>query len=368
MNVCVCVCVRVFVRACGGYRYCDYCEYGNQRLKALPASMGHLVGLRTIQITGMYALERLPDDLSKLTGLSNLEIGDCGSECRQSRKMLSAIIGDIMVKLTNLQVLSLRRVNIKELPAGMGMLTKLQGFMLEDLEIEELPDELCRLSRLERLHISSPKLRKLPKGIGDLGSLTNLSLSRMRVLRRLPTSIMHLTRLQQLSIGWCGVKKIPNIQSLTALATLVLNVSDYNRGCRVYKDMARSLPSLQKLQFLRLSCEDSNEDSDGDTGGLKVNMIWAEDVVAIGCALKAWPLPLLLDIDSDRDACIRLGMFRHALGLPAEAAAWNNTTTLDFFRMQQHKVAAFCSGLHARLGAASVVSRLNDQVFAAYRI
>ena len=91
-------------------------------------------------------------------------------------------------------------------------------------------------------------------------------------------------------------------------------------------------------------------------------MIWAEDVVAIGCALKAWPLPLLLHINSDRDACIRLAVFQHALGLPAEAAAWNNTTTLEFFRVQQHKVVAFCSGRHARLGAASVVSRLNDQV------
>jgi len=214
---------RVFVRACCGYRYCEYCEYGNQRLKALPASIGHLVGLRTIQITGMYALERLPDDLSKLTGLSNLEIGDCGSECRQSRKMLSASIGDIMVKLTNLQVLSLRRVNIQELPAGMGMLTKLQVLVLEDLDI------------------SSPKLRKLPNGIGDLRSLTNLSLSRMQALRRLPASIMHLTRLQQLSIEWCGLKKMPNIQSLTALDTLVLNVSDYNRSCQVYQVLMCSL-------------------------------------------------------------------------------------------------------------------------------
>ena len=146
-----------------------------------------------------------------------------------------------MVKLTNLQVLSLRRVNIQELPAGMGMLTKLQDLALEDLEIEELPDELGRLSRLERLHISSPKLRKLPKGIGDLCSLTNLSLSRLRVLRRLPASIMLLTRLQQLSIGWCGVKKMPNIQSLTALDTLVLNVSDYNRSCQVYQVLMCSL-------------------------------------------------------------------------------------------------------------------------------
>jgi len=80
------------------------------------------------------------------------------------------------------------------------------------------------------------------------------------------------------------------------------------------------------------------------------------------CALKAWPLPLLLHINSDRDACIRLAVFQHALGLPAEAADWNNTTTLEFFRVQQHKVVAFCSGRHARLGAASVVSRLNDQV------
>ena len=77
-------------------------------------------------------------------------------------------------------------------------------------------------------------------------------------------------------------------------------------------------------------------------------MIWAEDVVAIGYALQAWPLPLLLDICSDSGS-IRLSMFDNALGLPAEASlAWNNATTLDFFRVQQHKVEAFCSGLHAR--------------------
>ena len=34
---------------------------------------------------------------------------------------------------------------------------------------------------------------------------------------------------------------------------------------------------------------------------------------------------------------------------------------LSGMRVQQHKVAAFASGMHARLGAASGVSRLDDQ-------
>ena len=48
-----------------------------------------------------------------------------------------------------------------------------------------------------------------------------------------------------------------------------------------------------------------------------------------------------------------------ALGLPAEAADedWTNAMTLDYFRVQQRKVAAFSSGMmHARLGVASGVS------------
>jgi len=35
--------------------------------------------------------------------------------------------------------------------------------------------------------------------------------------------------------------------------------------------------------------------------------------------------------------------------------------TLDYLRVQQQKVAAFASGMHARLGAASGVSWLDEQ-------
>jgi len=40
-----------------------------------------------------------------------------------------------------------------------------------------------------------------------------------------------------------------------------------------------------------------------------------------------------------------------ALGLPVAAADedWTNAITLDYFRVQQPKVAAFASGMNARL-------------------
>ena len=88
----------------------------------------------------------------------------------------------------------------------------------------------------------------------------------------------------------------------------------------------------------------------------------ARDVLAIGRALKAWPLPLLRVVDVNlNDENLRLSTCWRALGLPAAAAGWTNKMTLDYLRLQQQKVAAFASGMHARLGAASGVSWLDEQ-------
>jgi hypothetical protein len=57
-----------------------------------------------------------------------------------------------------------------------------------------------------------------------------------------------------------------------------------------------------------------------------------------------------------------------ALGLPAADEVWTNAMTLDYFRVQQRKVAAFASGMmHARLGVASGVSLLDEQLVAALK-
>ena len=60
-------------------------------------------------------------------------------------------------------------------------------------------------------------------------------------------------------------------------------------------------------------------------GDCKFVTLLAEDVLDIGRALRAWPLPLLHDM---REGWILL----LSAGMPAAAADWSNVTTLEFFR------------------------------------
>ena len=168
----------------------------------------------------------------------------------------------------------------------------------------------------------------LPRGLGKLGALTQLT------LQGLPG----------------GLGELPCIEALTALHELCLDVADYAQGSRAFTALSRSLPCLQQLQVLRLRAFDVDQ-------GLVA--LQARDVLAIGRALKAWPLPLLHDVEG----LLRLSTCWRALGLPGAAADedWTNATTLDYFRVQQQKVAAFASGMHWRLGAASGVSWLDEQ-------
>jgi hypothetical protein len=153
---------------------------------------------------------------------------------------------------------------------------------------------------------------------------------------------------------------MPCIEALTALHELHLYVADYAHDSRAFTALSRSLPCLQKLQVLRLLASDVDDDGEHFYVALQ-----ARDVLAIGRALKAWPLSLLhVNVDDDdAEENVRLSTYWRELGLPAAAADedWTNAMTLDYFRVQKQKVAAFASGMHSRLGAASGVSRLDEQ-------
>ncbi len=210
-------------------------------------------------------------------------------------------------------------------------------------KLRALPTGLGKLGALKKLMLRAlDELQEMPDTIGRMTALELLTLECCRKLRTLPASIMHLSRLQKLCIS----EDMPCIEALTALHELRLDVADYAHGSRAFTALSRWLPCLQQLQVLGLRASG-------------VVALQAGDVLAIGRALKAWPPPLLHDVEG----ILRLSTCWRALGLPAAAADedWTNAMTLDYFRVQQQKVAAFASGMHARLGAASGVSWLDEQ-------
>jgi hypothetical protein len=83
-----------------------------------------------------------------------------------------------------------------------------------------------------------------------------------------------------------GIGELPWIEALTALQELERNIANYTQGSRAFTALSRSLPCLQHLQILRLQASDVDYDEDAVLVALR-----AEDVLAIGRALKAWRPP-----------------------------------------------------------------------------
>jgi hypothetical protein len=328
-------------------------HYGerNAVLKSLPASLGQLGSLKQLTLAWLDELEVLMPDLIGLTALGSLTIQYCGK-----LRALPRGIGKLgalreltlwglnmlqempdLIGLTALGSLTIENCNkLRALPRGIGKLGALRELTLWGLnELQEMPD-LIGLTALGSLTIENcDKLRALPRGIGELGalkqftlrvldelqempdtigrltSLEHLTLDSCSKLRTLPASIMHLSRLQKLCISEVPLEDMPCIEALTALHELRLDVADYAHGSRAFTALSRSLPCLQQLQVL-------------DLGASGFVALQAGDVLAIGLALKAWPLPLLHDVEG----LLRLSTCWQAMGLPG-AAADEDWTVMD---------------------------------------
>ena len=303
-------------------------------IRALAASLGQLGALKEFTIDHMSGLQEMPD-LIGLTALDSLTID-----------------GYIYIS----------RIS----PAALwGAATFLSS--------------LVQLGGLRQLILTNQDwLQELPHTFGRMIALEDLTLSECLELSTLPESMMHLSRLQTLMIVKCPIQDMPCIQALTAMHTLHLVVQDYERGCHTFMSLSRSLPCLQQLQDLRLGGYKLDVDNAFGSGwpgdeGINGNALTLleGDVLAIGRSLKAWPLPLLrhfeldFDVEYEDDNQVENSLFStcwRALGLPEAAADWTDAMILDFFSVQHHKVAAFASGMHTRLGAASDVLLLNDQM------
>ena len=184
----------------------------------LPASIGLLTGLTTLDFSHNECNGTIPSEIGLLTGLTYLDLWD---------GRLTGTIPTEIGLLTGLTTLHLREGSLTgTIPTGIGLLI---GLTYLDLSAGSLtgtiPTEIGLLSGLTTLGLSEVSLTgSIPTEIGLLTGLTYLELSEGNLTGTIPTEIALLTSLFSLILGIYDLgETIPTeIGLLTGLAWLYL--------------------------------------------------------------------------------------------------------------------------------------------------
>ncbi|KAJ1273941.1 hypothetical protein BS78_05G024400 [Paspalum vaginatum] len=201
----------------------------------LPKSVGKLQKLRTLNLSGCWKLECLPDSIGDCNMLSSIVLCKCirlttlpnsvGTlqklrtlNLSHSRKLkpLPDSIGDCNM-LTNIDLCNCK--NLVAVPKRIGKNKNLRVLRLGGTEIEKLPSSIITLTNLECLDLREClKLVELPEGIDKLEKLQVLNLEDCLSLRGMPVGIGQLCRLEKLPffiVGegekFAGISELANI-------------------------------------------------------------------------------------------------------------------------------------------------------------
>ncbi|GKV45802.1 hypothetical protein SLEP1_g52846 [Rubroshorea leprosula] len=148
----------------------------NNNITTIPdAFFNHMRGLKILDLSNNYKLDRLPRSVSKLENLTTLLLENC--------KFLKEVPS--LSNLRGLRKLNLYGTSIEELPQGLFMLTNLKYLWLGG-SLSDIPDGLLRnLSKLQCLGVDGTiplkgeeigRLRKLESLDGRLSTLDDMSL------------------------------------------------------------------------------------------------------------------------------------------------------------------------------------------------
>lgn len=154
-------------------------------LKHLPARLGTLVNMETLEMSCLEKLEDLPAEIGRLSKLETLII-DNGNGCQ-----MNIAIPRSIGQLERLRVLTLygaldprdigaesprRQAKSKSLPPTIANLRNLEELDLGRNGLKTVPVEIAALAKLKRLGLDYNAIRELPPAIGNLKQLQELSL------------------------------------------------------------------------------------------------------------------------------------------------------------------------------------------------
>ena len=173
-------------------------------LKHLPAGLGTLVNLETLEMACLENLEDLPEEIGRLRRLRELII-DNGNGCSMNVSLPRSI-----GQLESLRVLRLygaldgrevgaedsRRANkSKSLPATLADLRNLEELDLGRNGIRSVPPQVASLRGLKKLSLDYNDIREVPAFVGELKNLRELSIN-ANGGARLPQSLAGLKGLK----------------------------------------------------------------------------------------------------------------------------------------------------------------------------
>ena len=246
-------------------------------LEALPASLGALTALTTLDLQYCEALTALPESLGALTGLEDLDL----SGCRRLKEVPAWVMGLHKLKVpfmeVRLRVMSgdsgsnsegdgiememVTRVRVDKvdmsahtgllaLPEALRGLTALRELTVTRTALETLPKWMCELRGLEVLRVRDGGFGHHPRQalLASLGALTMLKTLDLWKCDVLPASLWALTRLNTLNLQDCyKLMVLPaSLGALTGLTMLDLGC------CKALTVLPASLGALTGMKTLDL--------------------------------------------------------------------------------------------------------------------
>ena len=346
--------------------------------------------LQELHVWHLDELSCLPASVASFTALTELSLFELGhnnlGEYQRDTHMATSILDPSIFQITTLRTLNIIDCDFKTLPPF--FLPSLQFMRISGSEhLYEFPElsvrALPQLAVLELHNLQT--IRTLPESLGELTALTRLHISNC-FLESMPMSMHQLSGLRELTI---------QIATQTDTALQLVPFASYTADASaLWRDVAMSLKGLRGLRKLCLS------------GSRQFSR---EDLIFIGLSLKAWPPPLLDIMDNkfpilgfrvhphtrygghcvtmqsergceDGDCPPYTNVMRHPpivamplalpysfklcwreLGLPREAALWDDAQILQYWHTMQLKIEAFACISHPRLCQTPVLLAVADE-------
>ena len=173
---------------------------GNSLTGRVPNGLVNLRKLETLDISFSENVSWfLPENMSDLKSLKEFKVGGLNIHLTSFNRLY---------KVETLEAISITSSTIQgKLPDGISSLTKLKNLNLGGTRITSLPSDITTLSELVVLNIGRcSKLTSLPENIGDLSQLEQLDMNNSGV-EILPEGFGRLTGLKSLNISYCGALK-----------------------------------------------------------------------------------------------------------------------------------------------------------------